>query len=605
MSERAPALASEIMRTDVITVRAEDTVAEAARTLRKEGHSAAVVLDSGDRLAGIITERDIVAVVVDGVDPAGCKVGARMSTGVVTVTTATPAARARELMSKHTIRHLPVLEGQRVIGIVTADSALARAAAEAPRAELGSTGVLTAFRGPWADGPPPGALKVDAPPLDKPAVGDLFRLVAVGWLIAWSVLRSVAKWVFRRHGRSLALAASHGLVDAFEKLGPTFVKAGQLVTSSPGVFPEPLAEACKRCLDNVPPFPAEAVRRVVEEDLGRPVAQLFRSFDDQPLASASIAQVHACVLPDGREAVVKVQRPGIRKTINADLRILYRLAQLAEKTKLGERLQPCAFIADMHKVSNQEVVCALEADRQTRFRNAIGAFGDNADVTAPEVYWDYCGPRVICMERMYGVPIDSFEILKERKIDSQTLLRKGIKVGMESICVHGPFHGDVHAGNIWVLDDGRAAYLDFGLMGELPDPWKKLIIDLFRTTLIDNNWARVVRNYKDVGVLSEDVGPDDEVGARLPMVMPPLMELDASSVDLGEVFKQQIALAESMGAKAPQELMLVSKQVFYFERYVKGLAPGYAMAKDLYLFRNIMPEVIAAKAAELGVTFPD
>jgi predicted unusual protein kinase regulating ubiquinone biosynthesis (AarF/ABC1/UbiB family) len=411
--------------------------------------------------------------------------------------------------------------------------------------------------------------------------------------------------VLRRRGRSLALAASNGLVDAFERLGPTFIKAGQLVTSSPGVFPEPLAEACKRCLDSVPPFPAKDVRRVIEEDLGRPPSQLFKSFDDQPLASASIAQVHACVLPDGREAVLKVQRPGIRKTMNADLRILYRLAKLGERTKLGDRLQLTAFVRDMHAAANQEVVCALEAHRQTRFRDAIGAFGDNKGVTAPEVYWNYCGPRVICMERMYGVPIDSFEILKDRGIDTQTMLRKGIKVGMEGICIHGPFHGDVHAGNIWVLDDGRIAYLDFGLMGELRDEWKKVIIDLFRTALIDNNWARVVRNYKDVGVLDEDLGTDEEVGMRLQMVMQPILELDTSSVDLGEIFKQQIALAESMGAKAPQELMLVAKQVFYFERYVKGLAPNYQMAQDLFLFKNVMPEEIAAKAAELGVTFPE
>jgi predicted unusual protein kinase regulating ubiquinone biosynthesis (AarF/ABC1/UbiB family) len=468
-----------------------------------------------------------------------------------------------------------------------------------------ATGVLTSFRGPWADGPPPDAIAVDAPPLDKPVVGDVFRLVAVGWLIAWSVVRALVLWAVRRQGRSFALAASHGLVDAFERLGPTFVKAGQLVTSSPGVFPAPLAEACKRCLDSVPPFPSDMVRAVLEEDLGRPPGQLFKSFADVPLASASIAQVHACVLPDGREAVVKVQRPGIRKSMNADLRILYRLAKLAERTKVGDRLQVTAFVSDMHTVSNQEVVCALEAHRQTRFRDAIGAFGDNTEVTAPEVYWNYCGPRVICMERMYGVPIDSFDILRERGIDTQLLLRKGIKVSMEGICVHGPFHGDVHAGNIWVLDDDRAAYLDFGLMGELPPPWRKLIVDLFRTALIDGNWARVVRNYKDLGVLPEEVGSDDEVGSRLQMVLQPMLELDSSSVDLGEIFKQQIALAESMGARAPQELMLVAKQVFYFERYVKGLAPNYQMAMDLYLFKNVMPDEVKAKATELGIDLPD
>jgi predicted unusual protein kinase regulating ubiquinone biosynthesis (AarF/ABC1/UbiB family) len=342
---------------------------------------------------------------------------------------------------------------------------------------------------------------------------------------------------------------------------------------------------------------------VIEEDLGAPVDDVFVKFDDAPLASASIAQVHACVLPDGREAVLKIQRPGVRRTMNSDLRNLYFLARLAEHTKRGQRLQPTKFVADMHLVSNQEVNCALEAHRQTRYRDHINDYGDNPDITAPEVYWNYCGPRVICMERMYGVPIDSFDVFEQRGIDGELLLRKGLKVAFEAMLVHGPFHGDVHAGNIWVLDDGRAAFLDFGLMGELPERWKSLMVDLLKTIQVDNNWARVVRNYKDVGVLAEDVGPDAEVGARLQMVMEPMLTLTASSVDLGTVMKQQIELAESMGAKAPQELMLVSKQVFYFERYVKGLAPDYTMMRDLYLTKNVIPEA-KETAAQRGITFP-
>ncbi len=178
-----------------------------------------------------------------------------------------------------------------------------------------------------------------------------------------------------------------------------------------------------------------------------------------------------------------------------------------------------------------------------------------------------------------------------------------MKVAFEAMLVHGPFHGDVHAGNIWVLDDGRAAFLDFGLMGELPPQWRKLMTDLLRTVQIDDNWARVVRNYKDVGVLPEDIGTDEEVGMRLQMVMTPMMETAAGDVDLADVMKQQIDLAESMGAKAPQELMLVAKQVFYFERYVKGLAPNYVMIKDLFLTKNVIPESKDVAAAK-GIAFP-
>ena len=459
------------------------------------------------------------------------------------------------------------------------------------------------FRGPYADGPPPSALEINAPDVTKAGPRDLLRMFIVQLTISLCVLQAVAVWVMRRRGRSLARAASDGLVDAFERLGPTFVKAGQLITSSPGVFPEPLAEACKRCLDEVPPFPSDEVRRVIEEDLGAPIDQIFKSFDDVPLASASIAQVHACVLWDGTEAVLKVQRPGVRRTINSDLKNLYKIAKLVGRSKKADRLQPTKLIEDMHLTANQEVNCALEAHRQSQYRKNIDAFNDNPDVTAPEVYWNYCGPRVVCMERMYGVTIDNFAAIAERNVDGETLLRKGMKVAFEAMLVHGPFHGDVHAGNIWVLDDGRAAFLDFGLMGELPPQWRKLMTDLLRTVQVDDNWARVVRNYKNVGVLPEDIGTDEEVGMRLQMVMTPMMETAAGDVDLADVMKQQIDLAESMGAKAPQELMLVAKQVFYFERYVKGLAPNYVMIKDLFLTKNVIPESKDVAAAR-GIVFP-
>ncbi len=447
--------------------------------------------------------------------------------------------------------------------------------------------MITDFRGPYADGAPPSALEINAPDVTKAGLQDIRRMIVIQLTIGLCVTKAIAAWVVKRNGRTFARAAADGLVEAFERLGPTFVKAGQLITSSPGVFPEPLAEACKRCLDEVPPFPADQVRKVIEEDLGAPIDELFKSFDDVPLASASIAQVHACVLPDGREAVLKVQRPGLRKTINSDLKNLYKIAKLVGRSKRAAQLQPTKVIEDMHLTANQEVNCALEAHRQTQYRNKINAFGDNPDVTCPEVYWNYCGPRVVCMERMYGVSIDSFEVLAERGVDGEALLRKGMKVAFEAMLVHGPFHGDVHAGNIWVLDDGRACYLDFGLMGELPADWKKLITELLMTIQVDGNWARVVRNYKDLGVLPEDIGSDEEVGARLEMVMTPMFQVQAADVDLADVMKQQIELAESMGAKAPAELMLVSKQVFYFERYVKALAPNYVMMTDRLLTKNV------------------
>ncbi|MHB1504198.1 MAG: ABC1 kinase family protein [Acidimicrobiales bacterium] len=400
-------------------------------------------------------------------------------------------------------------------------------------------------------------------------------------------------------------AVAGGMVDAFIALGPTFVKLGQLIASAPGVFPTPLATACQRCLDAVPPFPAEQARRTIEDDLGRTTQDLFQSFGDMPLASASIAQVHPCMLVDGRHAVVKVQRPGIAERMMADLRIAGLLARAAELIEAGRRLNPTGMVADMYHVTMGELDFLLEARHQQAFRANISAFDDNAWVTAPEVYMELCGPRVICMERLFGVPVDEFDVLRARGLDGELLMRRGLKVGLEAVCVHGPFQADTHAGNIWVLDDGRTAFLDFGITGELPEAWRAMVRDLFKTFMIDSNWARVVRHYKDLGVLQEDLGTDEDLGRLLQAATEPVLDSKARSIDLAELFSTQLDLARQMGATAPRELMLVAKQLFYFERYMKELAPGYALARDLYLIKNIWPEEAAIRAEELGVIFPD
>jgi predicted unusual protein kinase regulating ubiquinone biosynthesis (AarF/ABC1/UbiB family) len=405
--------------------------------------------------------------------------------------------------------------------------------------------------------------------------------------------------------RALADAASVGLVDAFMALGPTFVKLGQVIASSPGMFPAPLADACLRTLDDVPPFPAEAALAIVEDDLGVAAADAFADFDPVPLSAASIAQVHGCVLRDGRPAVLKIQRPDIADRMNRDLRMMYRLARLVDRTRTGHLLNAPGVVEDLHQVTNEELNFVLEAHRQTAFRDNIGAFGDNAWITAPEVYWDHCGPRVICMERLYGTPLDRFDDVRARGIDGELALRRGLKVWTEAALVHGPFHGDVHAGNIWLLDDGRAAYLDFGIMGELPAGHREAVRDAQFTLMIDGDYARIVRAWQRIGILTADVGPVEEVAARLKTVLDPMFDLAIGDVSLAELLRQQVELQREYGARAVRELVLVSKQLMYFERYAKELAPAYNMARDLFLVQNVFPEDVARVVAERGITLPD
>jgi len=460
-------------------------------------------------------------------------------------------------------------------------------------------------RGPFADGPPPDALDVDAPPLEQFHPGDVGRMVVVFFVLGWSVVRALAAWVFRRRRRGVIQVACDGLVDGFIRLGPTFVKAGQIVASSGPLFPAVLATAARRCLDAVPPFPTATLRATVEVDLGAPIETLFRFFDDEPLSAASIGQVHACTLADGRQAVVKVQRPAIREQMARDLRNSYRLAWLVERTPWGRTSGARDIIRDVHAVTFQELNPAREAWQQDRFRQNIGAFGDNSVITAPEVYWDYCGARVICMERVWGIPMDDFEQLSSMGIDGRLILRWGAKVWAEAVMVHGPFHGDMHAGNVWALEDGRGCYLDFGIMGELSEEWQQVLKDLFYTCSFDLDFTRVAAAYRRVGVFPPGAGTDEEIGAFLNAMLRPILIAGYGSIDIGQLVTQSLDLLKAFDATAPRELVLIAKQLLYIDRYARHLAPDYTVTSDPLIVKNIFPDEATAKAAELGVALDD
>jgi predicted unusual protein kinase regulating ubiquinone biosynthesis (AarF/ABC1/UbiB family) len=430
-------------------------------------------------------------------------------------------------------------------------------------------------------------------------------MIVVYLVLLTRIGRALAGWLVRRRHRSMWSAASRGAVDAFEQLGPTFVKLGQIIASSPGLFPAPLAAAAQRCLDEMAPFDAQVARQMIRQDLGRPPAAIFKRFDEVPISAASIGQVHACTLADGREAVIKLQRPNVRRQMTIDLRISYRLAKTLERRfAFARNANAVALIEEMHSVTFGELNPALEAWRQHRFREKIHAFGDNRWVTAPEIYWDYCGPQMICMERMTGIPMDEFDAIRQLGVDGELVLRRGAKTWLEAVVIHGPFHGDMHAGNLWVLEDGRSTYLDFGIMGELPDDYKQLIKDLFYTFMFDQDFSCIARAYKRLGIVSESMGTDEEVGSRIQMVIAPMLGT-TSSMSLSDFIMSSLDMMKQYGMTAPKELVLFAKQLLYIERYIKGLAPNWQFATDLFLVKNIFPEEAAKKAAEIGMVFPE
>ncbi len=475
-----------------------------------------------------------------------------------------------------------------------------------PESDFGNTGVRSRFQGPYTGGPRARDLEVDKPSIDAFGASELVRMVVVYAALSLSVARRLAGWLVRRRGQSLFAAASVGAVDGLVRLGPTYVKLGQIIASSPGLFPVPLAVAAQRCLDEVPPFDGKTARDMIRKDLGRQPSVIFKRFDDIPLSAASIGQVHACILPDGREAVIKLQRPNIRKRMTTDLRIMHRLAKTLERHfQFARNANAVALVEDLHDVTFQELNPALEAWRQHQFREKLWAFGDNQWVTAPEIYWDYCGPHLICMERMTGIPMDEFDAIRDQGLDGELILRRGAKTWLEAVVIHGPFHGDMHAGNLWVLDDGRCSYLDFGIMGEVPDEYKQLIKDLFYTFVFDQDFSRIARAYKKLGIINDEMGTDEEVGLRIQMVVAPMLG-PMNSMSLGDFIMSSLDMMKQYGMTAPREMVLFSKQMLYMERYIKGLAPNWQISSDPYLVKNIFPVEAAKKATEPGSSpFPD
>ena len=209
------------------------------------------------------------------------------------------------------------------------------------------------------------------------------------------------------------------------------------------------------------------------------------------------------------------------------------------------------------------------------------------------------------MERLYGIPMDRVTADPDSGVDTRLLIRRGVKVWIESVVLHGPFHGDVHAGNLWLLDDGRLALLDFGIVGELPEHWRVILRDLFRATAVDGDFARVARGIRALGYGTGNDEDDETLGAQVAEALAPLLGRELGELRLSDLIMALIRLGKRWGVASPEEMVLFGKQLGYFERYATALAPGWVLGQDLYLFRNIFPDEVAIGAAESGVSLPD
>jgi ubiquinone biosynthesis protein len=397
-----------------------------------------------------------------------------------------------------------------------------------------------------------------------------------------------------RHHHEWGPSAAREVRRAFGALGPTYVKLAQLIASSPGLFPEVLSDELRSLLDCAPPVPPADIVHIVRREFGAAPDEVFARFDPAPLASASIAQVHAATLHDGTDVVVKVQRRGIRARLAADLAILSGAAQLLERTSArGRMANPVAVVEDFAATLAHELNFVLEAQAMERFSENLVASGSNEGVRVPEVHWRYTTQRVLTMERIHGHSIDDTDTLSASGFDLPEILKRGVRAWMEGALEHGFFHGDVHAGNLMVDTDGNLVFLDFGIVGQLDDRTKSIIRNGLPALLLDGDFAEVAKSIYDLGAVLNPIDLD-QASADIAEIVGPILAQPLSQISYGQVLIDIVRVGTRYEVRLPRELVLVAKQMLYFERYAKLMAPDWNILDDPeligFLFESVQTE---------------
>ncbi len=362
---------------------------------------------------------------------------------------------------------------------------------------------------------------------------------------------------------------------ALQELGPIFVKFGQILSTRRDLLPADIAEQLSLLQDQVAPFDGDTARAIVEHALGEPVATVFARFDTKPLASASIAQVHAARLRNGRDVVVKVLRPGIEKQIGADIALLKSLAALVDRTHPNaDKIRPQAVVAEI------ETTLAAELDLQREGANASvmrRLWADSPDLYVPEVIWSHTAERVLTMERVSGIPSDDIAALDAAGIDRRVLAEKGVRVFYTQVFRYNFFHADAHAGNIWVDDDParrhdpRFVVLDFGIVGQLSAQDQYYLAENFMA-IFHKDYRRIAELHVEAGWMPATVRIDElEAAARA--VCEPYFTRPLSEISLAEVLAKLFRTAQRYELTLQPQLILLQKTLLNIEGVGRQLDP--------------------------------
>jgi ubiquinone biosynthesis protein len=397
----------------------------------------------------------------------------------------------------------------------------------------------------------------------------LFALPLPWWLLA---VRFVLpwRWIPRRKSE---LTRGARLRLALQDLGPIFIKFGQLLSTRRDLLPEDIADELMLLQDRVPPFESEKAIALIESQLGAKISQVFARFDVAPLASASVAQVHAAQLKTGEEVVVKVVRPGLKPIIGSDLAWLFILAKIAERLSADARLlHPVDVVADYEKTIYDELDLLREAANSSQLRRN---FEGSTMLYVPQVYWDWCRPKVLVMERIYGVQVTDLATLADQRTDMKKLAERGVELFFTQVFRDSFFHADMHPGNIFVSTvspwDPQYIAIDCGIVGSLtPEDQDYLARNLF--AFFKRDYRRVAQLHIDSGWVPAETKLN-EFEAAIRTVCEPIFEKPLKDISFGQVLMRLFQTARRFNMEVQPQLVLLQKTLLNIEGLGRQLYP--------------------------------
>ncbi|MDJ0911817.1 MAG: ubiquinone biosynthesis regulatory protein kinase UbiB [Woeseiaceae bacterium] len=384
---------------------------------------------------------------------------------------------------------------------------------------------------------------------------------------------------------------------ALEELGPIFVKFGQAISTRRDLLPRDIADELAKLQDAVPPFPASVAKKIVEDAYGKPVDEVFERFDREPLAAASIAQVHSAKIANGAEVIVKVLRPGVLEKIERDLEVLRLLARLAEKYwEHGKRLRPLEIVDEYERTILDELDLMREAANTAQLKRN---FKGSDMLYVPDIYWDYCRPEVLVQERIFGTPISDMDTLREAGTNIKLLAENGVEIFFTQVFRHNFFHADMHPGNIFVIitdpDKPKYAAVDFGIVGTLsPEDQSYLAQNLL--AFFDHDYHRIAQLHIDSGWVPAGTRVD-QLESAVRTVCEPIFNKPLAEISFAQVLMRLFRVAQRFNVEVQPQMILLHKTLFNIEGLGRELYPQLDLWETAYpVLRRWMNEQVGPKA---------